>query len=328
MDKPDPIDPTAKEEYNPYRFNSKRWDNSTGMYDMGFRDYNPNLNRFLNLDSYNGALDDLSLSLDPWTANRYAFTGGNPITGIEHDGHEPRPWHNPKYKASDCQNNSSIECSPGSEGKWFAANQADVRYREGMDEDKDGFVDDREAARNGLALDHDGSLNGAPTKAALALKDFLLGLQSTPCGDIEDHRLALACLNLYALTGGIEFGGPARNATRGIFEVRAPNKLHPPRADVTEAMLRACHPNMDCDEIAEDLLETAGGVGKLIRYEPAKGTMLRTPEAGGRSIEDYVFHVIYTDGKYAYDPRFSSTPVPLGDYHRMMSRLNPGIIKK
>jgi hypothetical protein len=56
--------------------------------------------------------------------------------------------------------------------------------------------------------------------------------------------------------------------------------------------------------------------------------MLRTPEAGGRSIEDYVFHVIYTDGKYAYDPRFSSTPVPLGDYHRMMSRLNPGIIKK
>ncbi|MET9341858.1 RHS repeat-associated core domain-containing protein [Nonomuraea sp. NPDC003804] len=74
VDKPDPVDPTAKEEYNPYRFNAKRWDNSTGMYDMGFRDYNPGLNRFLNLDSYNGALDDLSLGLDPWTANRYAFT--------------------------------------------------------------------------------------------------------------------------------------------------------------------------------------------------------------------------------------------------------------
>ncbi|MEV0167802.1 DNRLRE domain-containing protein [Nonomuraea fuscirosea] len=97
VDKPDPVDPTAKEEYNPYRFNSKRWDNSTGMYDMGFRDYNPNLNRFLNLDSYNGALDDLSLDLDPWTSNRYAFTGGNPINGIELDGHEPRPWHNPKF---------------------------------------------------------------------------------------------------------------------------------------------------------------------------------------------------------------------------------------
>ncbi|GAA0976674.1 hypothetical protein GCM10009555_036570 [Acrocarpospora macrocephala] len=50
------------------------------MYDMGFRNYNPSLNRFLTLDSYNGALADLSLGTDPWTANRYAFTGGNPIT--------------------------------------------------------------------------------------------------------------------------------------------------------------------------------------------------------------------------------------------------------
>ncbi|WP_214324798.1 DNRLRE domain-containing protein [Nonomuraea sediminis] len=89
IDKPDPVDPTAKDEYNPYRFNGKRWDNSTGMYDMGFRDYNPGLNRFLNLDSYNGALDDLGLGLDPWTANRYAFTGGNPINNIEIDGHAP-----------------------------------------------------------------------------------------------------------------------------------------------------------------------------------------------------------------------------------------------
>ncbi len=89
VDKPDPIDPTAKEEYNPYRFNAKRWDNSTGMYDMGFRDYNPGLNRFLLRDTYNGALNDLSLGTDPWTSNRYAFTGGNPISGVELDGHAP-----------------------------------------------------------------------------------------------------------------------------------------------------------------------------------------------------------------------------------------------
>ncbi|MFB4283919.1 DNRLRE domain-containing protein [Nonomuraea sp. MTCD27] len=92
VDKPDPIDPAAKEEYNPYRFNAKRWDNSTGMYDMGFRDYNPNLNRFLTLDNYNGALEDLSLSLDPWTGNRYAFAGGNPITNVELDGHDFWDW--------------------------------------------------------------------------------------------------------------------------------------------------------------------------------------------------------------------------------------------
>ncbi|MFG1706387.1 DNRLRE domain-containing protein [Nonomuraea sp. M3C6] len=109
VDKPDPVDPTAKEEYNPYRFNAKRWDNSTGLYDMGFRDYSPGLNRFLSLDSYNGALDDLSLSMDPWTANRYAFTGGNPIGGIELDGHSPDPGQ--------CGNTLATPCtgSPGHE---------------------------------------------------------------------------------------------------------------------------------------------------------------------------------------------------------------------
>jgi RHS repeat-associated protein len=75
------------ETYNPYRFNSKRWDPATSSYDMGFRDYSPGLNRFLTRDMYNGALADLKLGTDPWNTNRYAFAGGNPITGIEHDGH-------------------------------------------------------------------------------------------------------------------------------------------------------------------------------------------------------------------------------------------------
>ncbi|MEV4481857.1 DNRLRE domain-containing protein [Micromonospora coxensis] len=87
IDKPDAADPT-KEPYSAYRFNAKRWDQSSGSYDMGFRDYNPGLNRFLSRDSYNGALADLKLGLDPWAGNRYAFGGGNPISNIELDGHD------------------------------------------------------------------------------------------------------------------------------------------------------------------------------------------------------------------------------------------------
>ncbi|HEX6500295.1 MAG TPA: DNRLRE domain-containing protein [Micromonosporaceae bacterium] len=89
VDKPDPQDPT-KETYNPYRFNAKRWDSATGDYDMGFRDYDPHLNRFLTRDAYNGALADMHLAADPWTGNRYSFAGGNPVTGIELDGHDVR----------------------------------------------------------------------------------------------------------------------------------------------------------------------------------------------------------------------------------------------
>jgi RHS repeat-associated protein len=87
VDKPDPQDPT-KEPFNAYRYNAKRFDTATGTYDMGFRDYSPGLNRFLTRDTYNGALADLNLGLNPYTGNRYAFTAGNPITNIELDGHE------------------------------------------------------------------------------------------------------------------------------------------------------------------------------------------------------------------------------------------------
>jgi RHS repeat-associated protein len=35
---------------NPYRFNAKRYDAATGTYDMGFREYDPGLNRYLTRD--------------------------------------------------------------------------------------------------------------------------------------------------------------------------------------------------------------------------------------------------------------------------------------
>ncbi|WP_446210444.1 golvesin C-terminal-like domain-containing protein [Micromonospora sp. IBSANI012] len=86
IDKPDAADPT-KEPYNAYRFNAKRWDQASDSYDMGFRDYSPSLNRFLTRDNYNGAMADMNLGLNPWTGNRYAFGGGNPISMVEVDGH-------------------------------------------------------------------------------------------------------------------------------------------------------------------------------------------------------------------------------------------------
>jgi RHS repeat-associated protein len=72
---------------NPYRFGGKRYEGATGSYDMGFRDYDPGLNRFTSRDMYNGALDDMAMGTDPWNSNRYAFAGGNPISKVDLDGH-------------------------------------------------------------------------------------------------------------------------------------------------------------------------------------------------------------------------------------------------
>ncbi|WP_406400100.1 DNRLRE domain-containing protein [Streptomyces sp. NBC_00879] len=85
-DKPDAANPD-KEQYNDYRYNAHRYDDGSGTYDMGFRNYSPGLNRFLTRDMYGGALDDMSLATDPYTGNRYAFAGGNPISFVELDGH-------------------------------------------------------------------------------------------------------------------------------------------------------------------------------------------------------------------------------------------------
>ncbi|MBZ3902851.1 golvesin C-terminal-like domain-containing protein [Streptomyces griseiscabiei] len=86
-DKPGAGGEEPSEAYNSYRFNSKRYDSASGTYDMGFRTYDPGLNRFLTRDMYGGALADMGLSTDPFTGNRYAFAGGNPISFIEIDGH-------------------------------------------------------------------------------------------------------------------------------------------------------------------------------------------------------------------------------------------------
>ncbi len=75
------------ESLNPYRYTGKRWDPGSGTLDMGARRFNPTSTRFLQQDQYLGALDDLSLSLDPLTQNRYALAAGNPIGYVEVDGH-------------------------------------------------------------------------------------------------------------------------------------------------------------------------------------------------------------------------------------------------
>jgi filamentous hemagglutinin len=51
---------------------------------------------------------------------------------------------------------------------------------------------------------------------------------------------------------------------------------------------------------------------------------LSIPE-GGKINNEYWYHQIYTDGQYVYDPRARSTPIPKGDYMRLIDGLNPGL---
>jgi RHS repeat-associated protein len=82
-------DTNATTPFNPFRYSAKRLDTGSATYDMGARRFGPDTSRFLNQDLFHGALDNLGLSTDPLTANRYALAAGNPISYKEWDGHMP-----------------------------------------------------------------------------------------------------------------------------------------------------------------------------------------------------------------------------------------------
>ncbi len=72
---------------NSYGYTGKRSDAGSGTLDMGARRYVPATGRFLQVDQYDGALDNLTLALDPLSGNRYALAAGNPVNWVELDGH-------------------------------------------------------------------------------------------------------------------------------------------------------------------------------------------------------------------------------------------------
>ena len=80
-------DVDADNPTNPFRYSAKRFDSGSGSLDMGARRFGPATGRFLQQDRFQGALDDLSLSVDPLSQNRYSLAGGNPISFVEGDGH-------------------------------------------------------------------------------------------------------------------------------------------------------------------------------------------------------------------------------------------------
>ncbi|MFL6138399.1 MAG: phage tail tip lysozyme [Frankiaceae bacterium] len=98
------VDPTNA--LNPFQFNDKRFDTGSGAVDMGARRYAPDDGRFLQQDYYHDANEDLALSDDASTADRYAFPGANPVLFAEASGHGPvfPPPHS--YRWPVCVHNS------------------------------------------------------------------------------------------------------------------------------------------------------------------------------------------------------------------------------
>ena len=90
---------------NPFRFVGKYgvMDDGNGMNYMRARYYRPDIGQFLSLDKLTGSV------MEPQTLNRYAYVGGNPISGIDPSGYFSNPLN---YKISNVELKYYIKSVP------------------------------------------------------------------------------------------------------------------------------------------------------------------------------------------------------------------------
>ncbi len=78
----------------------------------------------------------------------------------------------------------------------------------------------------------------------------------------------------------------------------------------------------DCSDLASILFRANKGKRQVIEFTPPKGKDLVMPEAGQTAA--YKYHEVFVENGLVYDPRFSTTPVPLSEYTASLNKLNPG----
>ncbi|KEO79784.1 hypothetical protein MKN04_12090 [Paenibacillus polymyxa] len=84
--------------------------------------------------------------------------------------------------------------------------------------------------------------------------------------------------------------------------------------------------NYDCSEIADDLVQAAGGKGEVLTIRSSeKFGQIEVTEYGSKV--DFDYHTVYSDGKYIYDPRYSEVPIPKDAYLEKLKQSNGGNIE-
>lgn len=138
--------------------------------------------------------------------------------------------------------------------------------------------------------------------------------------------------NLLLPGSNIDDLAPGATNWRG-YEFRSPNPDFPPNQGALAKMQSVnfqsfcANGNTDCGDIAVSLYKASGQQGSILHIEPNVPQyllpQLRVPEAGG-VLKSYIYHEVYTDGSYVFDPRLSpDNPIPLGDFMRLIEGLNP-----
>jgi RHS repeat-associated protein len=141
--------------------------------------------------------------------------------------------------------------------------------------------------------------------------------------------LSALAVGVYRATGALVKFLRQRGVTDDLPGIARPFALPsagaPPNPAAVEAAgsMTICS-YTDCSEIAEYLLKKTG-TGKILRVDPPSATgpdrWLKILEKD--RVEEYIYHEVYTDGRYIFDPRLSVQPVLRDEWEKMIRVMNP-----
>jgi hypothetical protein len=92
---------------------------------------------------------------------------------------------------------------------------------------------------------------------------------------------------------------------------------------MTNMILSGIHDGTDCSEIAEDLYVSAYRTGYILRVDPSTPELDLVVRESDR-LKGYLYHQVYSDDFYIYDPRLGPHPVAIDVWRQEMLERNPG----
>jgi hypothetical protein len=88
------------------------------------------------------------------------------------------------------------------------------------------------------------------------------------------------------------------------------------------------NPSYDCSEIATEFFNATNHKGIIIKMNHCKGNIIdRNIYINEyQKVKQYLYHIVYCDGIYVFDPRNSPNPELLSCYIKEIQLMNPGIL--
>ena len=168
---------TNEELDNPIMYAGYQYDDETGLYYLNARMYDPEIARFMQMDTYTGQ------SSDPLSLNLYSYTHNNPVTYYDPTGHILSEWD--KDNVTSSKDRIAIEKATAA---WDStSSQAE----------KDKAHADAEEIRNKYRmyhhLEYHRGVVGPAFLATTAIVDARRGFVATQTEDGQDHLVVDRC---------------------------------------------------------------------------------------------------------------------------------------